>query len=77
MKHEAVALMKMKPAMRGFLILAGLMILGFGVTTLYRGMLHYPNWFQQPVFAPFAVLIGIGAVAIGIRGKMWRSPKPR
>jgi hypothetical protein len=40
-------------------------ILGFG--TLLLGYLHYRNYWGGAVFAPFALLIGVIAVAFAVR----------
>ena len=45
----------------------GLLILGWGVGTLVARRLHYPNWFGEPVFAPFAVFIGALLVLLALR----------
>ena len=39
--------------LEGCAVLSG----GFGAI-LWRGDLHYTNWFGQLVFAPFAILLG-------------------
>ena len=37
----------------------GLTVLGIGVLDLFAGRLFYISWIKQPVFAPFAVLVGL------------------
>ena len=39
---------------------AGLAVLGWGLGAIvWRGDLHYKNWFGELVFAPFAILFGL------------------
>jgi hypothetical protein len=48
-----------RPLVRIVAALAGTTLLGFGLgTILWRGDLHYENWFGELVFAPLAVLFG-------------------
>jgi hypothetical protein len=45
----------------------GLWIFILGFVTLLLGQLHYKNYWGGAVFAPFALLIGVIAVAFAIR----------
>ena len=45
----------------------GLWIFILGFVTLLLGRLHYRNYWGGAVFAPFALLIGVIAVAFAIR----------
>jgi nucleoside permease NupC len=45
----------------------GLLIFILGFVTLLLGQLHYKNYWGGAVFAPFALLIGVIAVAFAIR----------
>jgi hypothetical protein len=44
-----------------------------GVLTLGAGKLHYPNPWGEPVFAPFAVVIGALAIIAGIFARSKKS----
>lgn len=44
----------------------GVLILCFGVATLMKGKLQYPNYWGGPVFAPFAILVGVLGIFVGI-----------
>jgi hypothetical protein len=48
-----------------------MMLAGTGSVSLLSGELHYPNYWHAPVFAPFAILIGMIfiAAAFAIRGQ--------
>ena len=48
------------------LVLFGLLVAADGILTLRAHMLHYPNPWGEPVFAPFALVIGAVAIAAGI-----------
>ena len=54
---------------KGALLLgfAGFWIVILGATTLLLGRLHYPNYWGGAVFAPFALIVGILAIAFAIR----------
>jgi hypothetical protein len=40
--------------------LAGLAVFSWGLGAIvWRGDLHYKNWFGELVFAPFAILFGL------------------
>ena len=56
----------LRPAQPGRILLAimSLPIFLLGSGTLFRGGLHYGNWWGGLVFAPFAILIGIGGFLI-------------
>lgn len=47
----------------------GLLLVGDGLLTLLASRLHYPNPWGEPVFAPFALVIGVIAIiaAVAIR----------
>ena len=44
----------------------GLLIICDGLLTLLARVLHYPNPWGEPVFAPFALVIGVIAIAAAI-----------
>jgi len=44
----------------------GVVLLGLGLFTLFNGKLQYSNYWGGPVFAPFAVLIGVLGIYVGI-----------
>ena len=44
----------------------GLLIACDGLITLLAGRMHYPNHWGAPVFAPFALVIGVIAIAVAI-----------
>jgi len=48
-----------RPIQRFGLAVVGLMIVGFGVLTLMSGFPHFTNWWGAPVFAPFALVVGV------------------
>ena len=50
----------------------GLWIFILGFVTLLLGQLHYKNYWGDAVFAPFALLIGVIAVAFAIRARRRR-----
>ncbi len=41
------------------LVMLGLLVIGTGATTLWRGRLGYYNYQHLPVFAPFAIVVGL------------------
>ncbi len=55
-----------------FLILS-LLVIGTGLTTLARGRLGYYNYRHLIVFAPFAVVVGVGFLLWTFL--MWRRSK--
>jgi len=44
----------------------GLLISADGLLTLLAKMLHYPNPWGEPVFAPFALVIGAVAIVAAV-----------
>jgi hypothetical protein len=50
----------------------GFWIFILGFVTLLLGQLHYKNYWGGAVFAPFALLIGVIAVAFAIRARRRR-----
>lgn len=44
---------------RAVFVVGGIFLLFTGVGSLAEGKLHYFNYFNAPVFAPFAILIAI------------------
>ncbi len=58
----------MNRMLRFGLAVIGVVICGFGALTLAAGKLHYANWFHSPVFAPYAVIVGLMVIAIAIYG---------
>jgi hypothetical protein len=61
-----------RPATRLFLAVFAVLVIGGGAFTLAAGKLHYPNWWDGPVFAPFAIFGGIIALVAAIRGKPFK-----
>jgi hypothetical protein len=51
---------------RGVMVLAGLSFIGFGFAALRSGSFQYLNWFNQPIFAPFAIIFGLVFVFGGL-----------
>ena len=72
-KHSRLPSAASRPAGRVGLGLFGSMIICFGLVTLATGKLHYPNWWEGPVFAPFATIVGTIAVDAAIRGKPFKA----
>jgi hypothetical protein len=58
---------RLKPVQQVVLGLLGLMVLGWGVLTLFGGRLHYSNVWGGMMFAPFALLIGILVIVMAIK----------
>jgi len=56
-----------RPIQRFGIALIGGMILGFGALTLMSGYLHYSNWWGAPMFAPFALVIGVLCFVVAFR----------
>lgn len=53
------------------LILAGLRALG-------SGQLHYPNYWGSPVFAPFAIAIGVAVlILLVVKWRTLNEPSPK
>ena len=48
-------------------VVLGLMMLASGSVTFVSGHLHYFNYRHAPVFAPFAILIGILCLVAAFR----------
>jgi hypothetical protein len=67
-RHEPVRV-GLTPKLRKILFFVGCVacLLGFG--TLFGGGLHYPNWYGQMVFAPYAAAIGLFAIGLAIFGQ--------
>jgi hypothetical protein len=47
----------------------GVLVMGFGAVTLLSGKLHYQNYWHGPVFAPFALFVGMLIIVVAIKGK--------
>jgi hypothetical protein len=47
------------PFNRAIFVIIGLMIVGFGLSSLQHVGLMYQNWWGAPVFGPFAIVVGI------------------
>ena len=47
------------PLNRAIFVIIGLMIVGFGVGSLWRIGTMYHNWWRGLVYGPFAIVIGI------------------
>jgi len=46
----------------------GAMAFGLGLITVLKApLLHYRNWWGDPVFAPFAILLGVAAMLWAFR----------
>jgi hypothetical protein len=52
-------------------VVAGLAIVGFGVTPLLRGDLFSTNWFGELVFAPLAIGFGLIVIAFALFKPEW------
>jgi hypothetical protein len=59
MRNRNPKLAQWKPIQRYFFAFLGLMLVGMGTLNLSAGRLHYRNYWGAPVFAPFAILIGV------------------
>jgi hypothetical protein len=60
---------------RCVILLAGVGLILSGLNSLSTGGLHYPNHWGGPVYAPFAIVIGIGVlVTLAVK---WRTPNDR
>ena len=56
---------------RAFLAFMGIVIMGLGGGTLLSGKLEYRNYWNGPVFAPFALMIGAFAVFVAIKARRY------
>jgi hypothetical protein len=54
---------------RSALAFMGVLVMGFGAVTLLSGKLHYQNYWHGPVFAPFALFVGVLIIVVAIKGK--------
>jgi len=63
MAKRAAATKKWKPIHRFAFAFIGLILVGSGSLTLLSGELHYRNYWHAPVFAPFAILVGMISIA--------------
>ena len=52
--------------MRVFFGVVALMLLSLGVGSLLRKQLVYRNFWDGPVFAPYAILLGVLVMAVAI-----------
>lgn len=48
-------------------IVGGVYVAGVGINMLTRGYVRYANYLRWPAFAPFAVVVGVGLIVIGLR----------
>jgi Ni,Fe-hydrogenase I cytochrome b subunit len=64
MAKRAAKRKEWKPIHRLAFAFIGLMLIGSGSLTLLSGKLHYRNYWHAPVFAPFAILVGMIAIAV-------------
>jgi hypothetical protein len=67
-----------RPLVRVVAGLAGLAVSSWGLgAIMWRGDLHYKNWFGELVFAPFAILFGLVIVLAALFKPelLGRSPK--
>jgi hypothetical protein len=67
MRRKRVSVRPWTLKQRSAFIFVGLLIMGWGIVTLLQGKLHYQNYWHAPVFAPFAVLIGVLMVFAAIK----------
>lgn len=47
-------------------VVAGAFIVITGVLSLLAGQQYYVNYWYLPIFAPFAILVGLLAVTVGL-----------
>jgi hypothetical protein len=59
MKKRDVKPMEWRPIHRFGFTLMGLLFIAMGTLPLLRGKTHYENYWGGPVFAPFAIFIGL------------------
>ncbi len=52
------------PLNRIIFVIIGLMIIGFGIDSLWHVGLMYHNWWRGAVFGPFAIVIRIVFIAL-------------
>lgn len=64
---------RVKPVYQLGLVLVGLMIAATGLRSLLKGSLHYHSVVNQPVFAPFAILVGLLMIVVVVAA--WVSNK--
>ena len=71
MAKRAANMKEWKPIQRLAFAFCGLMLVGTGSLSLLSGKLHYRNYWHAPVFAPFAILVGMIAIvaAFALRNK--------
>lgn len=50
---------RIKPIYRLGVVLLGLLMLATGVLVVMSGKTHFQNYWGAPVFAPFAIVIGL------------------
>lgn len=55
------------PRHRWTLVFIGIVAIATGSLSLLAGKLHYQNYFNALVFAPYAILFGIMAVVAALR----------
>jgi hypothetical protein len=58
-----------RPRIRLAFGFVGVLAVGLGLLALLSGHLHYANWWGGPVFAPFAILVGLILLGIAIYGR--------
>jgi hypothetical protein len=59
MKNRDIKLREWKPVYRWGFAFLGLMLIATGMLSLLTGKLHYRNYWGAPVFAPFAIFVGL------------------
>jgi len=59
MKKRGIKPIEWRPIHRFGFSLMGLMFIAMGALALLRGKTHYENYWGGPVFAPFAIFIGL------------------
>jgi NO-binding membrane sensor protein with MHYT domain len=64
------------PFNRAVFVFIGLMIVGFGVASMWHVGFVYHNWRKDIVFGPFAILIGLAFIALMFKlGSLERKEK--
>jgi hypothetical protein len=51
------------------LAFTGVLVMGLGAATLLQGRLNYQNYWHAPVFAPFALFVGVLTIVVAIKGR--------
>jgi hypothetical protein len=51
------------------LAFTGVLVMALGAGNLLQGKLHYQNYWHAPVFAPFALFVGVLIIFVAIKGR--------